>query len=138
MRRTSLLLMVVLLVSAGCASSKQDSRAENVDFDARLANTVFFGGGNVASAPVEVLFSNRGTEPIRVRRIRLETPTMTQYSLDLLDRSFNELVEPGKSVVLTLFATARTTIRDPREPLTMRFTVEYEDSKGRFREIYTR
>jgi hypothetical protein len=137
MRKATLVLLLVAMI-AGCASSAPDPRGAMIDFDARVAGTIFFGAGDTAPATIEVGFVNRGTQPVTVRRVRVETPTMQQLTIGPIERNFREVIEPGGTSTLTIFATARTIVRDPREPLSMRITVQYEDAAGTFREIYTR
>src|SRR4028118_563310 len=120
--------LFLLTVAAGCAST-QSSRPATIrqpDIAARLVHPLHFGGLNTAPATIEVNIATRSTVPLMVRRIEIESPGMTQYSLDRGIRDFRETIPPGESRALTGFTPATrpathtpaaTPRRAPAEPL---------------------
>lgn len=138
MRRTlSFLLLLSLTACAG--SSTQARRPEGMpqpDIEAGLVNPLFFGSTNSAPATIEIRVLNRGTAPLVVRRVELDSPGMGQYFLQRYARTYNETVPPGETKALTAFATAiaQTTTR-PTEPLSIRAIVELQSQGATWREI---
>ncbi|HEY0371417.1 MAG TPA: hypothetical protein VGD79_05425, partial [Thermoanaerobaculia bacterium] len=135
MRRT---LSILLLLSLACGST-QARRPEGMpqpDIEAGLVNPLFFGSVTSAPATIEVRVTNRGQQPLVVRRIELDSPGMGQYVIARYARQFNETVPPGETKALTAFATAvaQTTTR-PTEPLTIRAIVELQSQGTTWREI---
>ena len=64
------------------------------------------------------------------------SPGMGEYTLLRVTRQFHEVIKPGESKTLTVFATAQTTVRRPTEPLTIRAVIEFEaEGNARWREI---
>lgn len=131
--------ILLLLVFAACASTTS-SRPEGIpqpDIDARLVSPLFFGSSLQAAATIEVTVTNRGKEPITVRRIELDSPGMGQYTLGRFVREYNETVNPGASKPITAFATAYVvTSNRVTEPLTIRAIVHFRSAAGKnWREI---
>ena len=132
------ILSILLLLSLGCAGG-QMQRPEGMpqpDIDAHLVNPLFFGSGTSAPATIEIRVANRGSAPLIVRRIELDSPGMGQYTIGRYVRQYNETVPPGEVKALTAFATAYAqTTRRPTEPLTIRAIVELRSSGVVWREI---
>jgi hypothetical protein len=61
---------------------------------------------------------------------------MAQYSTYPVERVLNDTLAPGQTKSVSLMATARTTTRNPTEPLSMRAFVEYASGGTRHRELY--
>ena len=130
---------LLLLTALGCSHVKNTSRPSTIpqpDLNARLAHSIFFGSSSTAPATVDVFVGNRATVPITVRRIEVDSPGMGEYALIRTTRAFREVIAPGQSKTLTVFATAETTVRRPTEPLTIRAVIEFEaEGQARWREI---
>jgi hypothetical protein len=106
------------------------------DIDAHLVNPLFFGSGTSAPATIEIRVANRGTVPLVVRRVELDSPGMGQYVLLRYVRHYNETVPAGETKALNAFATAvAQTTRRPTEPLTIRVIVELQAAGVVWREI---
>ena len=130
---------LLLLTTLGCSQVKNTTRPSTIpqpELNARLAHSIFFGSSSTAPATVDVFVANRASVPITVRRIEVDSPGMGEYTLLRVTRQFHEVIKPGESKTLTVFATAQTTVRRPTEPLTIRAVIEFEaEGNARWREI---
>jgi hypothetical protein len=138
MRKTLSFLLLLLPLGLACASGKV-TRPEGMpapDITAQLVNPLFFGSGTTAAANIEIRVTNRGNAPLVVRRIELESPGMSQFTLGRYVREHNETVPPGETKAITAFATAYAqTTRRPTEPLTIRAIVQLQSGGKSWREI---
>lgn len=136
MRRT---LSILLLLSLACAGSQAARRPEGMpqpDITAELVNPLFFGSTTSAPATIEIRVTNRGSQPLVVRRIELDSPGMGQYSLIRYARQYNETVPAGETKALTAFTTAvAQTTTHVTEPLTIRAIVELQSQGATWREV---
>lgn len=136
MRRT---LSILLLLSLACAGSQAARRPEGMpqpDIDASLVNPLFFGSTTNAPATIEIRVTNRGSVPLVVRRVELDSPGMGQFTLIRYARQYNETVAPGETKALTAFATAvAQTTTHVTEPLTIRTIVELQAQGTTWREV---
>ena len=104
--------------------------------DAELVNEVFFGSGSSAPATLEVQITNKAPVPITLRRIELDSPSMTEWGFPRQAREYREAVEPGVEKKITFFATAQTITRQRNEPLSYRLQIYFESAEGhQWREI---
>jgi hypothetical protein len=139
-RRVSFLFLMSVLALA-CSSgggTPGSGRPPNIvqpEIQVGLANALFFGSTNNAPANIDVMVTNRATVPITVRRIDVDSPGMSTYTLQRVARDYREVVAPGETKRLTVFATAVTSVSRPNEPLTLRALVDFEVGKDRWREI---
>jgi hypothetical protein len=138
-RRVSLLFLVALLplLALACASGSNGRPAGIAapEINADLSGTVFFGSGNTAPANIDVEVTNVANVPITLRRVEIDSPGMGTYGLQRSSRIVREIIAPGETRRVTVFATAVTTVRNPSEPLTIRAITEFESGKDRWREI---
>ena len=137
MHRTVTLLLLFAVI-AGCSNTATTGRPSTIpqpDLDARLTHELFFGSSSTAPATIEVTVGNRGSVPIVIRRVEIDSPGMGQYAILRTIRDFHEEVPPGQQKAVTVFATAQTTVRRPTEPLTLRAIIEFESGEHRWREI---
>jgi hypothetical protein len=131
-------LSILLLLSLACATTpvKRPATIPQPEIDAGLVNRLFFGSGNTAPATIDVRVTNRAAVPITVRKIELDSPGMGQYTLARYYRIYKEVVPPGETKSITVFATAiAQTTRQPTEPLTIRAIVDFEGGGGTWREF---
>lgn len=131
-------LSILLLLSLACASTplQRPASMPQPGIDAGLVNPLFFGSGTTAPATIDVHVTNRGKVPITVRRLELDSPGMSQYTIARFARIYREVVPPGETKAITAFATAiAQTTRRPTEPLTIRAIVELESEGAVWREI---
>ena len=134
MRRLTLFALVFIL---GCGSSG-GTRPKNIpkpDVTAELTHDVFFGSGSTAPASIEVQARNRAGVPIELRRVEVSSPGMLEWGIVPMARDFREVIGPGKTKSVTVFATAETTVRRPTEPLTIRAIIDFEANNVRWREV---
>jgi hypothetical protein len=141
MRLRNVLSLLALAVLAGCATSTADSapQTSRPDMQVRQSGPIYFGSGSVAPVTLDVDIANPTAETLVIRRVRIESPGMGQYSLYPVTREFRETLNPGQQTSVSLSARAYTNVArlNPTEPLTIRATIEFEDSQGRRRrEIY--
>jgi hypothetical protein len=141
MRLRNILSLLALATIAGCATTDSDSAPQTArpDIQVRQSGPIYFGSGSVAPVTLDVDIANPTAETLTIRRVRLESPGMGQYSLYPVTREFRETLNPGQQTSVSLSARATTSIArlNPTEPLTIRAIIEYEDSTGkRRREIY--
>jgi hypothetical protein len=139
-RRVSLLFLLSLAVLAcssggGSAGSNRPAGIAQPDVRLGLASSLFFGSTNSAPANIDVEISNHATVPIVVRRIEVDSPGMSTYSLQRTTRDFRETIGAGETKRLTVFATAITSVSRPTEPLTVRALIDFEVGGDRWREI---
>lgn len=132
--------ILLLLFVLACGSSVNTSRPANVpkpDVEIRTGQ-LFFGSGTTAPLPLDVLVHNGSAQPIVVRRIRVESPGMTQYGIYPFERLFRETIEPGatESFPLNPTAVASAPRMHPSEPLILRAWIDFEAGENRWREMY--
>ena len=142
MRLRNFLSILALTLLAGCATSDADSAPQTArpDIQVRQSGPIYFGSGTVAPVTLDVDIANPTAETLIIRRVRLESPGMGQYQLYPVTREFRETLNPGQqtSVSLSARAIANQARLNPTEPLTIRATLEFENSQGqRRREIYS-
>jgi len=95
-----------------------------------------FGSTTNAPATIEIRVTNRGSVPLVVRRVELDSPGMGQFTLIRYARQYNETVPPGETKALTAFATAvAQTTTHVTEPLTIRTIVELQSQGTTWREV---
>jgi len=135
MRRVLSFLLLLTLACAGNQATRPEGMPQP-DIEAHLVNPLFFGSTTSAPATIEIRVANRGTVPLVVRRIELDSPGMGQYTLLRYARQYNETVAAGETKALTAFATAiAQTTRRPTEPLTIRAIVDLQAAGKVWREI---
>lgn len=134
-----LLIAILVVIAVGACSSSGSHRPEKVtQIYVRQLGYIFFGGGQVAPVTLEVDVTNLSEEPLKLRRVTVDSPGMATYALDTISRTFNESIEPRERHTVRLFGNARTRSRNIRtiEPLGVRVVAEFEGSEGRFMEIH--
>ena len=141
MRFRSVFLLVIAVLALACASgSNSAGRPKDIprpEIDAELTHDIFFGRSSTAPATLDVEVKNIGPVPITVRRIELDSPSMTEWGFDRQVRDFREVVEPGATKTINFFATARTITTRRNEPLSFRMQIYFEsgEAKTQWREI---
>lgn len=145
MRLTFSAILLAAVVS-GCASTAVDTPAGpdlagyvRPELQVRTSGSIFFGSGYTAPLSLNVDIMNQGPAAVVVRRIRIESPGMSQYRLDPATREFRQTINPGETITLSMSALARTGIDrlSTSEPLQLRALVEYELGDARRREVYS-
>lgn len=129
MRFRSLLLFSLTFLALSCASAHNAGRPSAIpqpEMDAELVNEIFFGSASSAPATLEVQIKNKGPVPITVRRIELDSPSMTEWGFPRQARDYREVIEPGVEKKITYFATARTITSRRNEPLSYRLQIYFE------------
>ncbi|HEY0140103.1 MAG TPA: hypothetical protein VGF48_04350 [Thermoanaerobaculia bacterium] len=137
MRFRAMAVLTLFLLSA-CGSGRGSSRPAGIpqpDINVGLTHEVFFGSQSEAPATIEVVVANRASVPITIRRVEVSSPGMVTHGLHSTQREFQEVVNPGASKAVTVFATAVTTTRRPNEPLTIRAIVFFESAGANWREV---
>ena len=134
MRRFTLFALV-FIVACGSSGGSRPKNIPKPDVGAVLTHDVFFGSGSTAPATIEIRARNRGSVPIELRRVEVSSPGMLEWGIFPTSRDFREVIGPGETKAVTLFATAETTVRRPTEPLTIRAIVEFEAGDARWREV---
>lgn len=140
MRRRLALLSLPLFLAIGCSSNpKQPAGYVRPEVLMRGPGPIFFGSGTQAPVTVDVQIANSGSLPITVRRVRIESPGMSQYSLAPATREYRETIASGQMALLSMSATAYASRArlDPTEPLLIRAVVELESGGVWIREVYT-
>jgi hypothetical protein len=139
-RRVSLLFLVSLVALAcssggGTPGSGRPPGIAQPEINIGLANSLFFGSTDTAPANIDVVITNRANVPIVVRRIDVDSPGMSTYTIRRVARDYRENLAPGETKRLTVFATAVTAVSRPTEPLSLRAFIDFEVEKDRWREI---
>jgi hypothetical protein len=133
--RRFMLFPIVFLLACGSAGGSRPKNIPKPDVGAELTHDVFFGSGSTAPATIEVRARNRASVPIELRRVELSSPGMLEWGIVPTSREFRDVIAPGETKSVTLFATAETTVRRPTEPLSIRAIVEFEAGGARWREV---
>jgi hypothetical protein len=126
-----------LLLSLACASTPPGPTKPAIDIIVR--GTVHMDRSGEGPVNVNVVVRNEATEPITVRRIRVESREMIQFAVAPAERYVVEKIGPGETKVIEVSATAYRTSsqRLIGEPLTLRAVVEYDATNGhRYRQTY--
>ena len=136
MRLASLSLLLVLAIACASGGTSRPADMPRPGVDIRQSGALFFGSGSTAPAFLEVAVTNLGSQPLIVRRVRIDSPGMAQYGLQPTERVFRETIAPGDTKSVQITPTAVTTTSRPSEPLTLRAIVYFESNGRSFREIY--
>lgn len=134
LRTIPMLLLVASIL--GCASSNVGRPAglSRPDLSAELANDIYFGSGSSAPANVAVRITNTANVPITIRRIELDSPSMASWGIVRHVRDLNKAIPPGTTEEVILYATARTTVSQQNEPLSLRVQFTFEAGESTWRE----
>ena len=131
---------VLFLVACGTASTPTTKRPESIarpDITVELANNIFWGSSETVDVIVDVTVTNRGDQPITVRRVEVSSLNMTQYRIRTGLRDFKDTVAPGETKRLPVSTLADRFVNRPSEPLNLRAIVDIEAAGARWREIVT-
>jgi hypothetical protein len=138
MRFRSLGLLSLTFLALSCASAHNAGRPSAIpqpEMNAELVNDPFFGSTLSAPVTLDVKVRNKGNVPITVRRIELDSPTMTEWGFPRQARDYREVIEPGIEKSITFFATARAITTQRNEPLSYRLQITFEAGESQWREI---
>jgi len=133
--RRFMLFPIVFLLACGSTGGTRPKSIPKPDLAADLTHDVFFGSGSTAPASIEVRARNRGSVPIELRRVELSSHGMIEWGIIPISHDFREVIGPGETKSVTVFATAETSVRRPTEPLTIRAIIEFEAGGVRWREV---
>ena len=137
MHRWLSLSFVFMLACASERSSRPATLAQP-SIEPRLTNAPFFGSSDSAPAAIQVTIQNRAAVAIKVRRIEVDSPGMTTYTLNRVIRDIRETLQPGEARTYSIIGTVRTIVDRPSEPLALRAIVEFEAQESVWREIVMR
>ncbi len=132
MRHLSLFL---ILLAAACSSTPNPYRP-TVTLDQLSA--INFAATTRAPFTVEVQLTNRHTQPLTLRHMRIEGGLSQQYRVTPADQSVHEVIQPKQTYTLRLVMSAFSQqgfIQDP-EPLNLRGFVSYTVGEQQFRDLY--
>lgn len=132
MRRLASLVVLI----AACSSTSQNPYRPTVI--ARQLNAINFGATTRAPITVEVDITNKHTQPITIRRIRLEGGLSQQYAVTPADRTEAEVIGAGETRSFRLPMTAisqQGRVQDP-EPLNLRGFVTYLVGEQQYEDLY--
>jgi hypothetical protein len=137
--RRFLVVSSLVLVAAACASSKRPANVAMAEVNVRPLATPFFGSGQQAPVALEVHVTNKATVPVNVRKIRISSPDVLQFSIRSEERVFGDTLAPGatKAFTVSTMASATSTPATPLSPVTLRVVVEFEAAGTSYREVYT-
>jgi hypothetical protein len=134
------LLIACLTVSCVSSAARPASIAKP-DASVTTAGEPFFDSiTGEAAIDFDVAITNRATEMLRVRQIRVISPGMGQYVIRPINQRFHDEIAPGETRTLIVPATAVTDTSRLRatEPLMLRLDVLFETKDGTFfREVYS-
>lgn len=133
--RRFLLFALVFILACGSTGGARPKSIPKPDVAADLTHDVFFGSGSTAPAAIEVRARNRASVPIELRRVELSSQGMIEWGIIPISRDFREVIGPGETKSVTVFATAETSVRRPTEPMTIRAIIEFEAGGARWREV---
>ena len=137
MRKTLLFAML----AAACASSPQRPAAiAKPEAFVEALGRPFFGDSGEAPLDLGVTITNRSSETLQVRSIRVASVGMAQYAIRSINQRFHDDIAPGETKQLVVPATAITSQARllPSEPLTLRVDIAFETkSKKIFHELYS-
>lgn len=133
-------LMLLSLLALACGSIKSSARPDRIpkpEIGIDNPGPIFFGSGQTAPVSLNVEVTNLADESIKLRRIRVESPGMVQYSLYPVQREYNDEIPPAGRRTFSLFATAFTNQRAlmQSEPLSVRAVIDFEVTGTHFREV---
>ena len=141
MRKAVVPLLTLLIAACASSGAELSKRPENIprpDVQVRVGQ-LYFGSGTTAPLPMDVAVINAGNEPISVRRIFVESPSMMQYGISPHERIYNEAIAGGATQLFSVTPTAWASRArlTPSEPLNLRVWIDFEQGESRWRELYT-
>ena len=133
------LTALTAVVLAACATSAtRPADISRAEVSVALRAPLMFGSSRTAQAPLDVTVTNSAHVPVRVRRIRLSSPAMMDYTIRPVSFPFNDELAPNASKTFTLLSEAYASTRGlmPSEPLNVRAEIDFETGTHKYREIF--
>lgn len=130
------LLLPLLILAVACSSTPANPYRPTVTLD--QLSGISFAATTTAPFTVEVQVTNRHTQPLTVRHMRIEGGLSQQYRVAPADQSVHEVIQPQQTFNVRLVMTAYSQqgfIQDP-EPLNLRAFVSYTVGEQQFRDMY--
>ena len=135
MRQFVIASLVLLATACSSAENRRPPNFPQPYIRVDAIGDMFFGSSRTAPITFEVEIGNRAQTPLRVREIEITSPGMSTYTIRPARRFLNDEIAPGAGKTLTLFTTAITNVREPREPLILRTIITFEAQGNVWREI---
>lgn len=138
------LLVILAAASFACSSSGVNVARPQIDFVQLYAPTdlSYARGQDTMTAQFGFRVTNKATEPITLKHVRLESVGDGGYVLRNEDRAFGRAIGVGESIEDTLSARAyfRTNASGnaSNEPVTVRATFYFDSPAGSFRQVVLR
>lgn len=129
-------LAILLLLAVACSSTPTNPYRPTVTLDQLSA--INFAATTRAPFTVEIQITNRHTQPLTVRHVRIEGGLSQQYRITPADEAVLEVIQPKQTYTHRLVMTAYSQqgfIQDP-EPLNLRAFVSYNVGEQQFRDLY--
>lgn len=99
---------------------------------------MYFTVSTVAPVGLEVRITNTSSEPLTVRRVRIEGAFTQQYQVRAMERPVLEVIAPGetKAIALSITATSQQGMISDPEPLNLRGFISYTVGEKQFEDFY--
>ena len=145
MKRLLLLLLLVALLFAGCASSKQP-RTKIPEPGLGIEQVVGPADLGYPYGPIEVKYNfavqNNAAEPITLIRVDIQSinPAGGAYTLRRDFHNFRQTIQPNSVGVVSFWAKAFSWGRGLREsePVSVRGVAYFESATGTFQKVFIR
>jgi len=127
--------LLLLLLAVACSSTANPYRPT---VTLEQLSGINFAATTRAPFTVEIQVTNRHTQTLTVRHMRIEGGLSQQYRVTPADESVHAVIQPGQTHTLRLVMTAYSQqgfIQDP-EPLNLRAFVSYNVGEQQFRDLY--
>lgn len=133
------LLPLALLLAACASGGARPASIARPDINIVVRDTLYMDRSGTGPLTVEVHVHNAATQPVVVRRVRVQSWAMTEYAIYPAEKIVRETIAPGESRAIIVDATGyrKVSQRTLNEPLTLRALVDFEAAGEQFREIYT-
>jgi hypothetical protein len=156
MSRTALVLLSLLtLLAAGCASHGADLGASVITGDstysstdvydviiAQTASPMSFPNADKGQIDVafNITFRNAGKKPVVIDRISLQSMGGSLYRLDTSSRRYQKEIEAGETFTFKFWAPAQVTSTtfDARAPMVVRAVIDTVVDGEKVRELFNR
>jgi hypothetical protein len=148
MRSISIIALSLLLAACGSTRSGDDDFSPSTSSSGRteieiVQLTSMAGAARHTSGGMPVQYrmrvTNRGDQPITLRRVTLQSIGLGAYSIPNASRPFNVAIEPAQHADVEFWVptTIQDSVAGANGPVTLRAVAVFDSPTGKFQDIVT-